>query len=486
MEENPLLDACHNCTARGSKLSVVTKGKTTYFRLRSNRLEMLQAARADFLRALTCDLFEHAEKDLLWSRPGVAKMEAMLKEQSMPGYLHWDKATRSVRIFGRPIERERSKEMLEGLVRELQQLEKNTVMLDRSKTREWEAQVGNVVRGLGIEHCNLNKNSGLMEYWVADANKVTLLKEVLTSRGWESQPRRVLSEGTCCLCMCDFDKDTYQFQACRHSFCTACLKGAFSDPDGAHFPITCPYSSDTERCNATVVWNDIAGLLSGEVLARVKRIAVAKYLRDNPQDAISCPRPSCNHVLQAARPVTSLEEEKSVGGQKVFCEVCATGYCVACSEEAKGPVPLHHGYTCEEARKAGVPDVKKHREAISQILTLKCPRCSRAFFDYSGCAAVKCGSCNCGFCAKCFKDCGADAHDHTSNCRGPGIPNIPQVETGYWLSAEEFNRLNLQVAELRILEYLNTKACKCASRVSPKALPGRAGAKSGGGECLSG
>ena len=465
VEENPLLDACHNCTTRGLKLSVVTKGKNTSFRFRHHRLEQLQAARKEFLKVLTCDFFVHAQKDLLLSKPGVAKMEAMLKDKSIPGYLHWDKATRSVRIFGRLRERERSKEMLDKLVRQLQQLKRNTLMLDRSKAREWEAEVGNVVRSLGIEHYNLNKKSGLMEYWLADAGKARLLKEALTTRGWEHQRRQVLSEGTCCLCMCNFDEDTYQFQACRHSFCTACLKGAFSDPDGAHFPITCPYSSDTERCNATVVWNDIAGLLSGELLARVKHIAVAKYLRDNPQDAICCPKPSCNHVLRAAPPVASVEEEKRVGGLKVFCEVCATSYCVACSGEANSPIPLHAGYTCAEARRAGNPDVKKHREAISQILTLKCPRCSRAFFDYSGCAAVKCDGCGCGFCAKCFNDCGADAHDHTSKCRGPGIPGIPQVQTGYWLSAHEFNRLNLQVAQLRILEYLDTKACKCVSRV---------------------
>lgn len=57
--------------------------------------------------------------------------------------------------------------------------------------------------------------------------------------------------------------------------------------------------------------------------------------------------------------------------------------------------------------------VDKHRlEIIDNILTLKCPRCKLAFLDYSGCSAVVCAGCACGFCSYCLEDCGKDAHEH--------------------------------------------------------------------------
>lgn len=62
---------------------------------------------------------------------------------------------------------------------------------------------------------------------------------------------------------------------------------------------------------------------------------------------------------------------------------------------------------------------QKHRLYIAEnILTLRCPRnnCRAAMYDFTGCFAVICYACNCGYCAWCFKDCGADAHNHGMLC----------------------------------------------------------------------
>ena len=64
--------------------------------------------------------------------------------------------------------------------------------------------------------------------------------------------------------------------------------------------------------------------------------------------------------------------------------------------------------------------LRSHRKhVIERILTLACPRCSRAFLGFDGCFALKCSerrkndpnSC-CQFCAYCLEDCGRDAHPH--------------------------------------------------------------------------
>jgi hypothetical protein len=61
--------------------------------------------------------------------------------------------------------------------------------------------------------------------------------------------------------------------------------------------------------------------------------------------------------------------------------------------------------------------VQRHHQYIrEQILTLQCPRCGQAFFDFDGCFALTCGRCKAAFCAYCLRDCGHDAHQHVANC----------------------------------------------------------------------
>jgi hypothetical protein len=53
---------------------------------------------------------------------------------------------------------------------------------------------------------------------------------------------------------------------------------------------------------------------------------------------------------------------------------------------------------------------------LRDVLCDHCPRCSQVFLDFSGCFALTCGKCGCGFCAWCLADCGADAHRHVAAC----------------------------------------------------------------------
>ena len=61
---------------------------------------------------------------------------------------------------------------------------------------------------------------------------------------------------------------------------------------------------------------------------------------------------------------------------------------------------------------------RKH--IVDKILTLSCPRCGQAFFDFDGCCALTCSrqGCKCAFCAFCLEDCGDDAHTHVKQCGG--------------------------------------------------------------------
>mmetsp|Transcript_24672 Transcript_24672/g.61913 ORF Transcript_24672/g.61913 Transcript_24672/m.61913 type:complete len:126 (-) Transcript_24672:136-513(-) len=57
-----------------------------------------------------------------------------------------------------------------------------------------------------------------------------------------------------------------------------------------------------------------------------------------------------------------------------------------------------------------------HLQIVDEILTMRCPRCSQAFVDFSDCAALTCSRCHAAICAFCQTDCGRDAHAHVRNC----------------------------------------------------------------------
>ena len=64
---------------------------------------------------------------------------------------------------------------------------------------------------------------------------------------------------------------------------------------------------------------------------------------------------------------------------------------------------------------------QSRRYIQEEILTIKCPRCKKAFVEFTNCFAISCtddkgNGCNAGFCAFCLELCGNDAHAHVANC----------------------------------------------------------------------
>jgi hypothetical protein len=123
----------------------------------------------------------------------------------------------------------------------------------------------------------------------------------------------------------------------------------------------------------------------------------------------------------------------------------------------------------EEIRRIGdrAERVRRLRlRVVEDDFTLQCPRCSGAFLDFSGCAALYCKDdagppsrvgCGISFCALCLKDCSGDAHKHVkeeharAELRDDGNPAM------YFFHKEDYNaahgelRTNKLVARLRTL-----------------------------------
>ena len=107
-----------------------------------------------------------------------------------------------------------------------------------------------------------------------------------------------------------------------------------------------------------------------------------------------------------------------------------------------------------QSEKSRLEDVQRHRtHIVDNILTLKCPRsgCGMALLDFEGCFAITCGSCGCGFCAWCLKDCGDDAHQHVMACA------LNRNAGGIGGSFEDFEDTHRQRMGREVSKYLHVE-----------------------------
>lgn len=116
----------------------------------------------------------------------------------------------------------------------------------------------------------------------------------------------------------------------------------------------------------------------------------------------------------------------------------------------------------EDLQKSTAADheVHQHRLHIAEnVLTLKCPRCQRAFVDFDGCFALKCNGCRCAFCAWCLLDCGRDAHAHVLAC--PASLRQGQHHATW----EQFTAAQRDRRQHDVLEYLRPLDAAIRARV---------------------
>jgi len=100
--------------------------------------------------------------------------------------------------------------------------------------------------------------------------------------------------------------------------------------------------------------------------------------------------------------------------------------------------------------------VQEHRKHIAEhILTLHCPRCTKAMLDFDHCFAVTFNGCGCEFCAWCLQDCGGGgvdggaAHRHVRKC------SKNQEQGGkVYSTLERFNSVHNQRRREEVLVYL--------------------------------
>ncbi len=107
--------------------------------------------------------------------------------------------------------------------------------------------------------------------------------------------------------------------------------------------------------------------------------------------------------------------------------------------------------TAEELK---VDEMRRH--VADRLLTLACPRCSAAFVDFTGCFALTCHRCRCGFCAWCLADCGTDAHQHVPRCPRNGSAAGGAGGSSVYGTAPAFAQAQQDRRRRMVQEYLAT------------------------------
>jgi hypothetical protein len=113
----------------------------------------------------------------------------------------------------------------------------------------------------------------------------------------------------------------------------------------------------------------------------------------------------------------------------------------------------------ELAREAAEDSVARARShIIDSILTLKCPRCDKAFFAYfDGCFALYCcdaqgNGCRAAFCGYCLKECDKQSvHKHVAKCE-----HNTAARRDVWGKRADFDAAQRRRQQRLVVKYLDT------------------------------
>jgi hypothetical protein len=144
-----------------------------------------------------------------------------------------------------------------------------------------------------------------------------------------------------------------------------------------------------------------------EVTSNKQHIAAASGL-------LRCPSPGCRsapfdqHTLAQQLPKATFARYLAAWQQ--------------CIEQQAMQLAAEQARAQQAAKEALDAATRARQHIIDSILTLQCPRCSKAFEDFDGCFALTCrdtagNGCNTHFCGFCFEISAlADAHTHVTVC----------------------------------------------------------------------
>ena len=206
---------------------------------------------------------------------------------------------------------------------------------------------------------------------------------------------------TCPLC---FEEPTQPFPlACRHIYCTGCLKHMLiSATDGKSIPICC--IGNEGRCKTPIPLPVIERFISPARLTQMFENSFRVHLQLHPNEYRFCPTPDCTQIYRVSK------EDSAV----IQCPACLIETCSHCH---KSP---HRGLTCEENTLIGSKSGQERllqRWAKGHSNVKQCPDCGVFIEKIDGCNHIhcRCGGHVCWICVRTFNN---GIYDHLNTVHG--------------------------------------------------------------------
>ena len=154
--------------------------------------------------------------------------------------------------------------------------------------------------------------------------------------------------------------------------------------------------------------------LSGHVGATIDDEGLRLF---RERGGVCCPDPTCGSPPFSDKALASNLSDDQFAAYARAKEKLAESK-IAAQLEAEYAERMEKQMADLKAKAGGDISAELRAYAIENIFTLACPRCNQVFVDFTGCFALTCSrpGCGCGFCARCLKDCGKDAHKHVEEC----------------------------------------------------------------------
>lgn len=353
--------------------------------------EKLDRVFGTFAKLLTPALLNTQDARLFFNYRGRMELQRLAKSKDPQlGFLHWDKATKTVRVFGDSAQINYTMQELGKFISRLRQFA--PVWLFPAKRGKLRVLVSKIEQVEGIFAVEM-EGRALRIFGQPQAIHTVKSKFSLLDKAPQAPLAAGASEKCCQICYDDENLDV-ELHGCGHRYCSDCFFGKMSPNDLSvlKFPICC----DFPNCNKALVWRDIVSHLDGDTLQRVLQYSFKMHIQTQMNTFVPCFGLDCNQVFK-----------KQESGE-YHCDTCRTVYCAACCNREMKPVLLHPMKTCAEFR-AGAETLD-----LAGLGFCACPQCRAPIEKNGGCFHMSCASCHAHFCWGCL-GLKSSSHSHC-NC----------------------------------------------------------------------
>lgn len=471
------------CLEKNSNLTIFEKESKKLckvprklFVIQSDQWHITKSITEKLQTILTPEEFKPSSEDmrkLVFSKVVGNSLKDISDTQS---YIHWDKQKQAVYVYGATSEqRQQGKDAIHNMLTTLltkfesfqfvfkhrkAAMDFNDLWKHKGKAVSFADHIAwsRMIRGKhqhAIELLGTKHGKTMVRSWM---EKEGFLASDAKPEGVEDKGGKVCAQD-CDVCFCEIGDSPYFLAGCNHGGCRPCFEYQFMSANSKEY-VNTPFCCDFCTPRQVMALQDIRTLSTSSGLETIRRCAVNKYLREHPEIARRCPDTlKCEHVLDCNTiRYNAGNRAETLNGGKVlgYCDLCDITYCLDCSEHFNKAVKAHVGDSCEEARMVGLSDKRRYCNMITEACTLKCPNCSGAFTDFSGCCAVTC-HCKEYFCGLCLQSCSNSGacHEHVRGC------SMNQNKGNYFSNLEQINAAH---------KLIRTRAVKAIVKTIPIAI----------------